>query len=77
MAITTYSPQPDPDDLVTTKDASALLDVTPHPASRSTINRWVTLYGIETFRRGRCRMVSMSDVFEAQREEFRPRPQDS
>ena len=58
-------------DLVTLKEASALLRGTPHPASVTTIRRWIDRYGLRVTCAGKAGRVSFSDILEAQRDEAR------
>lgn len=56
-------------DLISLQEAEALLRDTGHPASVSTIKRWVKRHGIEVQRIGRADHVSFSDLLEAHRDE--------
>ncbi|MFJ1993029.1 hypothetical protein [Streptomyces asiaticus] len=69
MATPTAVHQPIPDDLVTLKEASALLRPTPRPASVSTIGRWIARYRIAVFPAGKVHRISFTDVLIAQRDE--------
>ncbi|MER6844770.1 hypothetical protein [Streptomyces platensis] len=62
-------PAADAADLVTLKEIVQLLKPTPHPASESTIRRWIKRYGIRVVRRGMVNKVSFTDILEAQRDE--------
>ncbi|MFD8626644.1 hypothetical protein ACFV4E_22635 [Streptomyces hygroscopicus] len=75
MAIPTVAPHPQsssiPDDLVTYREASALLRDTPHPAAPTKIGKWVRMYRIRIWSAGigTAHRVSFTDVLEAQRDE--------
>lgn len=51
-----------PDDMVSLAEASALLRETGHPASVTTLTRWLRDAGTPLVRRGRAHQVSFSDV---------------
>ena len=73
MATPTAAPQTQsiPDDLVTYKEASALLLDTPDPASDHKVGRWVRRYHIRIWFAGvgKAHRVSFTDVLKAQRDE--------
>lgn len=62
-----------PDDLVTLKQALALMRRTPYPASRQTLRRWLERSGKHCFRFEGIDSdyVSFTDVLEAQRDAAR------
>lgn len=73
MAAPIPSPTPAPNDLVTLRQALALLRRSPYPASESTLKRWISRYRIQRRRIGRADYVSFSDVVIAQRQAARER----
>lgn len=68
MAITHLVPADS--DLVTLQEGSELLYDTGHPASVSTIKRWIRRYGLTTERIGRADHVSFTDLLEVHRDEI-------
>ncbi|MGW5690296.1 hypothetical protein ACWEWX_04800 [Streptomyces asiaticus] len=75
MAISITEPLAVPDDLVTIKEAVALLRPTPYPPSDTTVRRWIARHGLFVRRAGGRDYVSFTDLLEAQRDEAaRQRP---
>lgn len=70
MALTSYTPKAD---MVTVRECSALFRETGHPASETTLNRWIAKYDIPTERDGRTRLVSFSDMLPVHRDEVAKR----
>jgi hypothetical protein len=68
VATPTLAPQPIPDDLFPLTDLVELLRPTPHPATRSTIERWIADYGIQGYRLGGKKRYSFTAVMKAQRD---------
>ncbi|MEU1133534.1 hypothetical protein ABZ383_27380 [Streptomyces sp. NPDC005900] len=63
-------------DLISYKEAEALLKATPHPMSVTTLKRLVARHRLDVTRIDRAVHVSFSDLLEAHRDEVRRRLSD-
>ncbi|MFE7111718.1 hypothetical protein ACFU98_29845 [Streptomyces sp. NPDC057575] len=68
MAIQTIVPYTVASDMMTLEEISDQLKATGHPASVSTIRRWIDREGLHTERRCRRDYVSYSDILMAHQE---------
>lgn len=67
-----YMPTPD-SDLVTLQECSALFGETGHPASVTTLKRWIGRRDILTDRQGRAQLVSFAVMLQVHKEEIAKR----
>lgn len=67
------TPEPVAGDLMPLQVCSDLLKRTGHPASVTTLWRWIQLHEIHVVRRGGKCFVSFSDILEAHRDEVAKR----
>lgn len=71
--LASVTPHPVASDLTSLQACSDLLKQSGHPASVTTLRRWIEEHRIDTVRRGRADYVSFSDILEVHRDEVAKR----
>lgn len=68
--VTTSSYPSHTSDMTPLQEISDLLKETGHPASVTTLRRWIAKYGLHTMRRGRADCASWTAILQVHRDEI-------